>query len=159
MNLPELFRIYLISQKSSPRTIKNYLSDIRTFWEWLAKKTGIHYQIAGPSIFSLFTQETLQEYQKDLLSAKTPPSTINRYLSALRKLGEFAKQKGWLTENPAIKIPNLSPFQKRLPGERPEEKILEEFCIELKKQKVSPLTIKNYLTDLRHFLNWLTNEY
>lgn len=158
MNLPEQFKLYLIGQKSSPLTIKNYLSDVRQFFDWLAKKTGIHYQAAGPSIFGIFTQETIEEYQQDLLSAKNPPSTINRHLSALRKLGEFAKQRGWLTENPAVKVANINPQKAKILETKGEEKILEEFRADLEKEKISPLTIKNYLVDLRHFLDWLNQK-
>ncbi len=37
----EEFRSYLISQKSSPNTIKNYLSDIRQFLVWLETNHSI----------------------------------------------------------------------------------------------------------------------
>lgn len=158
MNLPEDFKIYLIGQNSSPVTVKNYLADVKNFFTWLAKKTGIHYQIAGRAIFGLFTKETLREYQQDLLSANTPPSTINRHLSALRKLGEFAKMRGWLLENPALKIGNITPAQAKIFKAPDEEKILEEFRADLEKEKVNPLTIKNYLVDVRHFLNWLQSN-
>jgi len=155
MNLPKSFRVYLISQNCSPVTVKNYLSDIKDFFDWLAQKTGVHYQVAGKAIFGIFTKETIQEYQQDLLSASFPPSTINRHLSALRKLGEFACSSGWLSENPAAKVGNISPAQARISAAPAEEKILEEFRLSLEKEKITPLTIKNYLSDLRHFLGWL----
>jgi len=155
MNLPKFFRVYLISQNCSPATVKNYLSDIRDFFDWLAQKTGIHYQVAGKAIFGIFTKETIFEYQQDLLTAKTPPSTINRHLSALRKFGEFGQASGWLSENPAAKVSNISSAQARISAAPAEKKMLEEFRLSLEKEKVTPLTIKNYLSDLRHFLGWL----
>jgi site-specific recombinase XerD len=194
MDLPKFFRIYLISQGCSPLTVKNYLSDVKNFFDWLAQKTGIHYQVAGKAIFGIFTKETILEYQQDLLSAKTPPSTINRHLSALRKLGEFARNQGWLSENPAVKISNVTAGQyyferkhhlerggfwaftsgvdKRSEGSEtgrlstessakarrtlPElTDLLGDFRKYLEKEKTSPLTIKNYLSDVRHFLGWL----
>ena len=93
MFLPEFFKNYLQIQKASPVTIKNYLVDINHFLNWLNKKTGIKYQVVGKSIFGLFTQETLNEYKNDLLSEKTPLSTLNRRLSALRKFGNSVKNK------------------------------------------------------------------
>jgi len=194
MDLPKFFRIYLISQGCSPLTVKNYLSDVKNFFDWLATKTGIHYQVAGKATFGIFTKETLLEYQQDLLSAKTPPSTINRHLSALRKLGEFARNQGWLSENPAVKVGNVTAGQYYLESkhhlgsgrfwsfasgvdERSEcgesghlptkastkagralpewTELLGDFRKFLEKEKTSPLTIKNYLSDLRHFLGWL----
>ncbi|MGB9706988.1 MAG: site-specific integrase [Microgenomates group bacterium] len=162
MNLPEYFRVYLISQKSSPVTVKNYVSDVKDFFDWLAKKTGIHYQVAGKAIFGILTKETIEEYQADLLTAKTPLSTINRHLSALRKLGEFARNQGWLSENPAAKISNITAEQARSHLSGSDRRALPEWTVTLKdfrryleKEKTSPLTIKNYLSDLRHFLSWL----
>jgi len=170
MDLPKFFRTYLISQGCSPLTVKNYLSDVKNFFDWLATKTGIHYQVAGKAIFGIFTKETILEYQQDLLSAKTPPSTINRHLSALRKLGEFARNQGWLSENPAVKIGNVTAKQYRFSGggrlsaevsaqtkgTLPEwTNLLGDFREYLEKEKTSSLTIKNYLSDLRHFLAWL----
>jgi len=169
MDLPSFFKTYLISQGCSPLTVKNYLSDVRDFFDWLAAKTGIRYQVAGKAIFGIFTKETILEYQQDLLTAKTPRSTINRHLSALRKLGEFARNQGWLSENPATKIGNVSARQYHIPGRGrldaegsqtegvlPDwREVLGEFRDYLEKEKTNPLTIKNYLSDLRHFLGWL----
>jgi site-specific recombinase XerD len=169
MDLPKFFKLYLIRQGCSPLTVKNYLSDVKNFFDWLAAKTGIHYQVAGKGIFGIFTKETILEYQQDLLTAKTPRSTINRHLSALRKLGEFARSQGWLSENPAAKIGNVSARQYLLSGRSrlgagdsqtkgalPDwTEILGEFRDYLEKEKTNPLTIKNYLSDLRHFLGWL----
>lgn len=157
MNLPEIFRVYLISQKSSSATIKNYLADVNQFFLWLARKTKIHYQIAGQSIFSLFIPETLEEYKSDLISNQIPAKTINRHLSALRKLGQFAFSQGWITENAAEKVLNVTP-QEIARINQPlssDEEILGNFKAHLQKENASLLTIKNYLTDIRHFLNWL----
>jgi len=102
----------------------------------------------------------LEEYKQDLLLYRTPLSTINRRLSALRKFGQFGKAQGWISENPAGKVGNLhlrgvkahlgGVFAQNYPSE-----VLADFQKHLEKEKVSPLTIKNYLSDLRHFLGWL----
>ncbi len=152
MNLPELFRHYLKSQKVSPVTIKNYVADIRNFLNWLAAKTGVKYQVAGKSIFNLFTQETIEEYKDDLTIKRTPLSSINRRLSALRKFGQFGINQGWLVKNEVSQVRNLQvPTDRQLPN----EKVLTEFRKHLEAEKVSQITIKNYLSDLRHFLSWL----
>lgn len=148
MNLPEFFKLYLTTQKISSVTAKNYLTDINHFLFWLAQKTGIHHQIAGKAIFGLFTQETIEEYKSDLLQSRIPLSTINRRLSALRKFGQFGKFQGWISENPAIKVANT---QFTSDG----EVLLTDFQKHLAREKISPVTIKNYLSDLRHFLGWL----
>jgi len=157
MLLPEIFKNYLIIKKISPVTAKNYLVDVNHFLNWLAEKTGVKYQIVGKAIFGLFTEETLKEYKKDLLVAKTPLSTLNRRLSALRKFGEFGKKQEWLKENEAERIANAikSDFIISSVSKQPNEEILGKFTQHLETEKVSSITIKNYLSDLRHFLGWL----
>ena len=154
MFLPELFKLYLQIQRSSTLTVKNYVIDVNHFLSWLAQKTGIKHQIVGKAIFGLFTIETIVEYKQNLLQDRTPLSTINRRLSALRKFGQFGLKQGWLTENPAEKVANAT-LKQDVRWETQDEKILENFQKHLEKEKVSPLTIKNYLSDLRHFLSWL----
>lgn len=152
MNPYELFRLYLKTQGVSPVTVKNYAADVNHFFNWLAQKTGIRHQVAGNSIFGLFTKETLNEYKTDLKSAKTPPSTVNRRLSSLRKLGQFAKSQGWILENPGEKVVNAL---KQTTNRHLVEKILGNFRKHLEKEQVSQITIKNYLSDLRDFLAWV----
>jgi len=153
MNLPELFRRYLKTQKVSPVTIKNYIADIKNFLGWLATKTGIKYQVAGKSIFSLLTLETIEEYKTDLAAKRTPLSSINRRLSALRKFGQFGTSHGWLIKNEISKVKTLqAPL---VDQQSPNKKVLAEFKKHLEAEKVSQITIKNYLSDLRHFLSWL----
>jgi len=153
MNLPETFKVYLKTQNASEITIKNYLADINHFLQWLAQKTGVKHQIVGKAIFGLFTKETIKEYKTDLLQSRTPPSTVNRRLSALRKFGQFGKSQGWIREIP--KVGNVTSTSEESPTGPLSEVVLENFQKQLEKEKVSQITIKNYLSDLRHFLGWL----
>lgn len=150
MNLPENFSTYLEQQEISPATVKNYLADINQFLAWLFQKIKIDYRSDGKDVFRFFTVKILEEYKK-LLMANNPPNTVNRRFSALRKFGQFAQKQGWLTENPALKIKNVYSATQKVPT----SEILARYQKYLKKQKVSSLTIKNYLSDLRHFLTWL----
>jgi site-specific recombinase XerD len=150
MNLPKLFRQYLESEKCQPVTIKNYLVDLKHFLNWLASKTGVKHQVAGKALFGLLTRETIKEYKTDLNQQKVAQATINRRLSTLRKFCQFGLAQGWLKENEAAQVNNLPSSQVLT-----QEKILTEFQKQLEKEKVSRLTVKNYLADLRHFLNWL----
>jgi site-specific recombinase XerD len=152
MLLPELFKNYLQVEKASSVTVKNYLADINHFLEWLTQKTGIKHQIVGKGIFGLFTKETLNEYKTEQLIKETPLSTLNRRLSALRKFGQFGLRQGWLKENPAITNAGSNLLSK---NQDQSDKVLSEFQKQLEKEKVSLSTIKNYLSDLRHFLSWL----
>lgn len=154
MYLPELFKNYLLIQKNSPVTAKNYVADLNNFLDWLHNQTGIKHQIVGKGIFSLFTKETLEEYKAFLLSNEAPLATLNRRLSTLRKFGQFGLSQGWLKNNPALKIINAT-FKETKNDLEVGEKFLKGFKKQLEKEKISPITIKNYLSDLKHFLNWL----
>ncbi|HUV42423.1 MAG TPA: site-specific integrase [Patescibacteria group bacterium] len=150
MDLPKLFRSYLESQKVSSVTIKNYVADINNFLNWLTKKTGIKYQVAGKGIFNLFNQQTIEEYKTDLIAKNTPLSTINRRLSALRKFGYLGLSQGWLNKNELSQVKNL-----RFSTKHPYQGVLIKFKRHLERQEASQITINNYLSDLRHFLSWL----
>ena len=148
MNLPELFKNYLKTQKISSVTIKNYVADINNFFNWLERKTQIKYQVAGTAVLGLFTKETIEEYKKDQIA---PLSTINRRLSALRKFGSFIQSQGWINNNPASQITNS---ERKIKKEASKD-ILNDFKQDLKEENISTVTIKNYMSDLRHFLGWL----
>lgn len=154
MYLPELFKNYLLVQKNSPVTAKNYVTDLNHFLNWVDNEIGIKYQIVGKDIFSFFTKKTLEKYKASLLTEAIPLTTINRRLSTLRKFGQFGLSQGWLKNNPALKITNAT-FKETKTDSEVDVKILEGFEKQLEKEKISPVTIKNYLSDLRHFLNWL----
>lgn len=149
MNLPELFKNYLKTQKVSSVTIKNYVGDINNFFSWLEKKTQIKYQVAGTAVLGLFTKETIEEYKKDQTA---PLSTVNRRLSALRKFGSFIQSQGWINNNPALEISNSETLVTK--KETPKD-ILNDFRQDLEEENISAVTIKNYMSDLRHFLGWL----
>ncbi|HUS60522.1 MAG TPA: site-specific integrase [Nevskiaceae bacterium] len=151
MNLPENYRTYLKTQGLSSVTIKNYVADINHFLDWLYQKTHVHHRVAGIDIFGLFTTETFKEYKADVAEQNTPLTTINRRLSALRKFGQFGLQIGSLNQNPVLKIKNVVSES----NQSPKQNWLVKFRKSLEEEKVSPLTIKNYLSDLRHFLTWL----
>ena len=153
MSLPELFRLHLQSQKVSSVTVKNYVADINNFLDWLATKTGVKHQVAGNSVFGLLTRETIEEFKTDLTQEGAPLATINRRLSALRKFGQFGLAQGWLTRNEATRVKNLRSLETK--ERTPNEKVLTEFRKHLEQEKISQITIKNYLSDLRHFLSWL----
>jgi len=152
----EGFRLFLKSQGASPVTIKNYLSDFNHFWGWLVltlKSKLIPFDEKNPlTIISQITPQLITHYKDFLLANQTPVKTINRRLSSLRKFGQFCLAQAWLKSNPAKKVNNVV-LEERIKDRK--EQLLTKFEEQLKKEKASPVTIKNYLSDLRHFLGWL----
>lgn len=152
------FRLYLKARGLSPVSIKNYLSDLNHFWRWfMADLKAQVFPFANHHLQTLLAQITPQRvaaYQKSLLATQTATKTINRRLSTLRRFSQFCLAQGWLSANPTEAISNVgtgpttaSPSQ--------AETILAEFKTALKADKISPITVKNYLSDVRYFLAWL----
>jgi len=151
--LLEKFQQKLKSKKLSKVSIKNYVSDIRHFFQWTAKNNFLH---LNANLFNT--------YKSHLISQKTPTKSINRYLTSLRQLGKFLKQEKITMFNPSQSIKNEFKNPDYLVSKSrfsiKSGLLLEKFKKELLKEKLKPATIKNYLTDIKQFLNWqkLKNE-
>lgn len=159
--LVELFKVYLKTQKVSLSSIKSYATDLRNFLEWFTlylKTRRLSFNQNDPvALTSFITQEKIELYKKFLINNKTLIKTINRRLSALRKFGSFAVFQQWLVSNPAKNVANVDLLMKPKQEERDLKinKFLSEFENDLKREKVSLITIKNYLVDIRQFLHFL----
>jgi site-specific recombinase XerD len=159
MDLPRAFKLYLASQGVSSVTIRNYLSDFNHFWGWLIltlKNQGLS-STSPREIIKQITPSVIKDYKNFLFINKTPVKTINRRLSSLRRFGGFCLSQNWLKSNPARKISNLSAKNNCSQPEN-REQILKKFKAGLEKEKVSSVTIRNYLSDIRHFLAWIEVE-
>lgn len=158
--LVELFKVYLKTQKVSLSSIKNYATDLRNFLEWFTlylKTRKLDVDQNNPIVLTSFiTKEKIELYKKFLISNKTPIKTINRRLSALRKFGSFAVFQQWIGSNPAKNVVNVNLVTNiRQERDLKIDKFLSEFENDLKREKVSLITIKNYLVDIRQFLHFL----
>lgn len=138
------FEIYLNSENISTLTIKNYSVDLRNFLEWLVlklKTKGVNFdEDSAAGIMAKVNSSSIEEYRYFLTSNQTPDKTIYRRLSTLRKLGKYAAAKGYISFNPIQTISNDSP--------------LMQFGKYLSKSGVSKVTAKNYISDIRQFINF-----
>lgn len=152
MGIVENFKFFLKSKGVSPLTKKNYLSDVRYFLKWV-KESGLSGKsvVSGKAELFWFNQTAITTFKNSLISSQTPPTTINRRLSALRQFGEFLVKQGWLKQNPAKIVSGVS-------GKSGWQFILSEFKGALKNQKQKEATIKNYLSDVRQFLLFSSRE-
>src|SRR5438270_2176994 len=94
-NLEPSFRNYLLAEKVSAITLKNYLSDLRHFLGWLTS----HKQTFLNSENSLFSSIDIKNYLSYLRSTQVPEATLNRRLSTLRKFCSFCFSSKIITEN------------------------------------------------------------
>lgn len=101
-NYQTQFTEYLLAENISSITLKNYRSDLKHFFSWVAKNNSSH------EIPEMITFEAITSYRQYSAENNAPLKTINRRLSTLRKFCTFCISQGWLSENPAKKVINLT---------------------------------------------------
>jgi len=123
------FRSWLASKKYSSSTIRNYLSDINAYFDFVKNLNPF-----SPDTVSLY----LKKIDKD--------SNYSRYLSSLSKLFQFAIDQ---------KIISINPLKKARQVKTPTpDDIIVDYQTFLTKKHFSPATIKNYLNDIQQFIDW-----
>jgi site-specific recombinase XerD len=158
MDLPKTFTIYLKTQGFSAITVRNYLCDLRHFLGWMElslRGQNLPFTPEEPQLLGqYFNQALVEKYRSYLACNQLPVSTINRRLSTLRTFAQFCLSQAWIVENPTKEINNI---QHTTNNKGNQGKILEEFKDYLEAQKTSSNTIKNYLADIREFLNFVAS--
>lgn len=155
MELIKSFERYLFSQKqsASKATVKNYISDISRFVKWYESAFKQPFNPVKINQAVIESYKTLSLYQQDAylkpgiqtLSAKS----VERHISSLKKFFTF------LYETQAI---SSNPFTQVLPKTQQELSLVNTllpFKNYLYENKISDLSIKNYLIDIQQFLTWL----
>lgn len=151
-----LFKIFLCAEKISKGSVRSYLSDIRFFFSWLDKffQENLNQTTETqslPQLFSFISPRALEAYRSSLLDNQTPVTTINRRFSSLRKFGSFCQTKNWVQLNHFDTLRNISLSSE---GCLERDNLTREFRLHLWKNKASKATIKNYLNDVKQFLEW-----
>jgi hypothetical protein len=118
--LEALFKDYLLSEKVSKITVKNYICDIRHYLHWmlfnLSNNGFFSNVIEGDDItfvdcfISLSSAESIKRYLGYLKENQTPVRSINRKLSSLRRFHKFCVVRSILLEDPTYNIPNIVEF-------------------------------------------------
>jgi len=147
MDIVIAFKTYLTSQKNPPTaiTVKNYLSDVRKFLTW-------HQETFNQQFTSeAFTSKAIAQYQAFLQipSQTSLPAakSAKRYISSLRKFAGFLEDSGAIAVNPFA-------LQEQ-PKVDLDPLFIKAFKNQLSLENASQLTIKNYLVDIKQFLDWL----
>jgi len=137
----------VLSKPLSPSTIKNYISDTKHFLTYL-KDT---YQ--EPSVKpSHITSVTIKNYLEDT-SKTTPKATLKRRFSSLKRFTSFLLTTKLINEDP-LKHLKFNNTKKTTSS----SKILDTFKAHLKSEGLSNSTIKNYASDVNHYLLWATKN-
>lgn len=145
---------YLDKLGITPATHKNYRSDLNHFTGWLILKV----RSFGSFIENLtegvpFLNKNISaEYKNYLIENNIPVKTINRRLSTLRHFSKFTVQSNLCDSDFMEEIENVSAGMVKKQSKGP---VIDDFKAFLEAEKVSPNTVKNYVSDARQFLNWL----
>lgn len=141
-NLLKPYKNYLTKLKKKPSkiTLKNYLSDVRKFLNW-----NNH-----PSLLFKNPSSLLSGYNQYLIKINTPEKSLKRYQSSLNKFFEFLREE---------KLININPYLQKLSSQEIEKDkfLINKYKIYLISNKLSKISIKNYLNDINQFTDWLNN--
>jgi site-specific recombinase XerD len=107
-NFEASFRIYLLSGNVSSVTLKNYLSDLRHFAGWLTTVQKHCTSFDNLEELKAIPPSMVESYCAYLIEAGVPTATVNRRLSTLRKFFSFCISQGWIDQNPAKHMSNIS---------------------------------------------------
>jgi len=125
----------------SPSSIKNYVSDINHFLNFVA------HSIQEPIVQPIHITPTAIKAYSAAAANQLSPSSLNRHLSSLRYFGKFLVAARLLETDPAQNLTNPA-FDPTL------AQIITRYEKFLTTESLSKSTIKNYLSDLKKYLLW-----
>lgn len=153
-----IFSKFLHREGTSVKTQKNYGTDLHHFLNWtlltIKNTHGITPQ-NHVTLLSLVTTDLIEAYKLYLQHHHVPHATINRRLSALRIFFRCCIAEGWIEDNPAARVANIT----QSPNfSTPAERIVSYWKTHLRKTGTPPATIKRYADDVTEFLRWMENK-
>jgi len=146
---------YLTSMGVSDASLKFYSSDLNHFCGWSIFKLRSLGVLAESleEVVPFLSSSLAREYFSYLSQNNPSTKTVNRRLSTLRHLARFLISSQITDLNFMDGIQNL-PSQ----TSSSVDPLIANFQKHLESQKVSKNTIKGYLSDVRHFINWLESR-
>ena len=164
VELLKFFQAFLQQAGLSSVSIKNYLSDLRHFLSFTSPEPSA---AAGLTLTTKDIFQNLNQYLDPYLQAQkasfTPANTTARRLASIRRFSTFLHAQFGLAPLQGQALKGTNPQGLALQGVSPaaslsSAKILDQFKTYLEKDKKTPSTVKNYLSDLHHFFLWTANQ-
>ncbi len=100
------FKRYISLQTSSVNTIKNYLSDLRLFFSFAAKKSG--QSVSPQTLPDFITDDFINQYES-FLTLTNPPATTKRRVSSLKKFIDYCRTQSIFPTMPRTAPPVVPP--------------------------------------------------
>ncbi len=135
------YQNWLKNKNYSDATIRNYLVDLKKYFNFCNPDTSDLSDI-------VFNENKLSSY----LETISRDQNYKRFQASLSKFFQYAIDQHLISINPFNKIRNVKAVINT-------ESILKQYQQELTHQKFSFLTIKNYINDIRQFINWTNNGF
>ena len=148
------FAAYLSSLGISPKSHKNYRSDLSHFSAWLilrVRSIGSYIESLTEAV-PFLSPNLAKEYRSYMEQNKIPVKTVNRRLSTLRHFARCLVASQTLDLDFMEGVENLSMGGNKRTSVGP---IVEDYRSYLEAEKVSKNTVKNYVSDIRQFLAWV----
>lgn len=103
LDLLEVYSQYLLKERNaSPHTHKNYLADLRQFFQFFATQAPTTPR-QGPAALKAVTPEVVRGYIASLMD-KHHPASVARKLASLRSFFQFWIRQGAIEANPAKEV-------------------------------------------------------
>ena len=141
-------RVSLSDKGLSNTSITLYLSDIKSYINWISKNYDIkNSQISKDLLFSIMDRDNIKEYLSFLTKKGTSYASMKRHIASLKHLTLFIGNRKLLED--------ITP-QKLVPGS--VQLSAQSFQEYLKNKSVSEKTIINYKLDVEKYLNWKSSN-
>lgn len=146
--LPNNFTNHLKNSNLSPKTVRNYSSDLSHFNAWATLK------LRTDQIINHLSPALIEEYKTFQVSNQIPTKTINRRLSTLRAFGKFLQEQNLLNFNPIENVANVVNFD----FQYQQKTLLSGFKKHLESEGMTDKTMWNYLSDVRGFMAFVERQ-
>ncbi len=165
-NIEAEFVDFLQTRKNlSPATIRNYIADFRTFWQWFQLVQLKTKQLSRPpttenAAFLPLTTQSIQHYEQFLMHNGAAVSTVHRHCATIRLFISFCVQCHQLPYDHGIELRNDIPIVSKISIKSYQSisnSIISEFTTHLAGHKTAHTTIRNYASDVEQFLKWVGN--
>lgn len=144
MELLALYKKYLLSKSrgASKNTAKNYVADVKRYIAWYESHFTSRFNVKR------INDESISLYRAHLKKLNYSDVSRERFIASIKNFFNYLKTKGLITS---------SPFDNEiLLSKQPKDSFLmHEFKVHLLGKKLSKVSIKNYLADLKQFTEWV----
>jgi len=143
MEIIDSYKLWLQAKSYSDATIRNYLVDLRKYFSFSCAPVETLHATSLPN--KIFDEDNLSSYFQNI----NQDQNYKRFLASLSKFFQFALDQKLISENPFPNIVRngLKPFPTI-------DNLISLYQKQLEDKKFSISTIRNYINDIRQFINW-----